>query len=167
MKTFSQKEKFFWARISTELCYQGWVVERWGACGDCRDRAGRESEGGQGGEAGVEMGLWAGLQLLLPSPGPSAAPDLRLASHCSRLTVPTQTLTPSVNTNKATYLYCLTKVNSPSRAQALPSPSRSGCWAKGMHGVIFFGDLFPPGRTSGFKWFRLSRSLIVIREPQV
>lgn len=112
----------------------------------------------------METGLWAGLQLLLPSSGPTTAPDLRLAAHCSRLTLPTQTLTPSANTNKATYLHCLTKVNSPVRAQALPSPSRSSCWAKGMHGVIFFGDLFPPGRTSGFKWFQLSRSLIVIRE---
>ena len=112
----------------------------------------------------METGLWAGLQLLLPSSGPTTAPDLRLAAHCSRLTLPAPTLTPCANTNKATYLHCLTKVNSPVRAQALPSPSRSSCWAKGMHGVIFFGDLFPPGRTSGFKWFQLSRSLIVIRE---
>lgn len=164
MKTFSQKEKFFWERSVQNFVVRGGLWRDGGRAETAETEQPGRAEGGQGGEAGEEPGLWAGLQLLLPSSGPTTAPDLRLAAHCSRLTLPTQTLTPSANTNKATYLHCLTKVNSPVRAQALPSPSRSGCWAKGMHGVIFFGDLFPPGRISGFKWFQLSRSLIVIRE---
>lgn len=134
MKNIFSKEKFFWERISTELCCQGWVVEGWGACRDCRQgslgeqRVDREEEG-------VETASGLGCSCSSSS-GPTTAPDLRLAAHCSRLTLPTQTLTPSANTNKATYLHCLTKVNSPVRAQALPSPSRSSCWAKGMHGVM-------------------------------
>ena len=142
MKTFSQKEKFFWERSVQNFVVRGGLWRDGGRAETAETEQPGRAEGGQGGEAGVEPGLWAGLQLLLPSSGPTTAPDLRLAAHCSRLTLPTQTLTPSANTNKATYLHCLTKVNSPVRAQALPSPSRSGCWAKGMHGVIFLVTYF-------------------------
>lgn len=72
MKTFSQKEKFFWERISTELCCQGWVVEGWGACRDCRDRTAWESRGWTGRGGGRGDG---------PLGGAAAAPPLLRPHH--------------------------------------------------------------------------------------
>lgn len=69
---------------------------------------------------------------------PMEDPDLVPAPPtCSGLALPTQTLAPSANTNRTTYLHCLTKVNSPTYAQSLPSPQRAVAGPKVCTGIFF------------------------------
>lgn len=110
---------------------------------------------------------WAAATLHSPPPTPTRGPcpgsQVPTASPtCSDLTLPIQTLAPSANTNRETYLHCLTKVNSPAHAWSLPSPTKVRLLGQRYVQGDFFQGLFPAGKTSRFRKFQWNSFLISV-----